>query len=172
MDQAFPLRFCILQAIKNWTVGRPGNGAIHKQLCLCSYRPKPQGNIYILPYPQVACTVLFVVLIRLHNGLQVLHQCSQKQYYMHAKRRLGLVCLNCAQAFVIWWRYIFVPSVVRNLQPSVQMLDFTNLTRAINPKLHCKPWYYIIIWILSQCTMFSFSSICCIRILQKAKSII
>ena len=23
--QAFPLRFCILQAIKNWTVGRPGN---------------------------------------------------------------------------------------------------------------------------------------------------
>ena len=27
MDQAFPLRFCILQAIKNWTVGRPGNKA-------------------------------------------------------------------------------------------------------------------------------------------------
>ena len=27
MDQAFPLRFCILQAIKNWTVGRPGNEA-------------------------------------------------------------------------------------------------------------------------------------------------
>ena len=25
--QAFPLRFCILQAIKNWTVGRPGNEA-------------------------------------------------------------------------------------------------------------------------------------------------
>ena len=25
MDQAFPLRFFILQVIKNWTVGRPGN---------------------------------------------------------------------------------------------------------------------------------------------------
>ena len=24
MDQAFPFCFCILQAIKNWTVGRPG----------------------------------------------------------------------------------------------------------------------------------------------------
>ena len=28
MDQAFPLHFCILQVIKNWTVGRPGNEAI------------------------------------------------------------------------------------------------------------------------------------------------
>ena len=27
MDQAFPLHFCILRAIKNWTVGRPGNEA-------------------------------------------------------------------------------------------------------------------------------------------------
>ena len=27
MDQAFPLYFCILQLIKNWTVGRPGNEA-------------------------------------------------------------------------------------------------------------------------------------------------
>ena len=26
-SQAFPLRFCTLQAIKNWTVGRPGNKA-------------------------------------------------------------------------------------------------------------------------------------------------
>ena len=25
MDQAFPLCFCILQVIKNWTVGRPGS---------------------------------------------------------------------------------------------------------------------------------------------------
>ena len=25
MDQAFPLYFCILQVIKNWTVRRPGN---------------------------------------------------------------------------------------------------------------------------------------------------
>ena len=28
MDQSFPLCFCILQAIKNWMVGRPGNEAI------------------------------------------------------------------------------------------------------------------------------------------------
>ena len=28
MDQAFPLHFCILQEIQNWTVGRPGNEAI------------------------------------------------------------------------------------------------------------------------------------------------
>ena len=28
MDQAFHLRFCTLQAIKNWTVGRSGNEAI------------------------------------------------------------------------------------------------------------------------------------------------
>ena len=27
MDSAFPLRFFILQAIKSWTVGRPGNEA-------------------------------------------------------------------------------------------------------------------------------------------------
>ena len=27
MDQAFPLHFCILQVIKNWTVGMPGNKA-------------------------------------------------------------------------------------------------------------------------------------------------
>ena len=27
MEQAFPLCFCILEAIKNWTVGRPGNEA-------------------------------------------------------------------------------------------------------------------------------------------------
>ena len=27
MDQAFPLRLCILQAIKSWMVGRPGNEA-------------------------------------------------------------------------------------------------------------------------------------------------
>ena len=27
MDQAFPLCFCILQAIKNWMMGRPGNEA-------------------------------------------------------------------------------------------------------------------------------------------------
>ena len=27
MDQAFPLRYCILQAIKNWTVGRSWNEA-------------------------------------------------------------------------------------------------------------------------------------------------
>ena len=27
MDQAFPLRFCTLQAIKNWTVERPENEA-------------------------------------------------------------------------------------------------------------------------------------------------
>ena len=27
MDQAFSLNFCILQVIKNWTVGRPGNEA-------------------------------------------------------------------------------------------------------------------------------------------------
>ena len=27
--QAFPLCFCILQVIKNWTVGRPGNEASH-----------------------------------------------------------------------------------------------------------------------------------------------
>ena len=30
---SFPGRFCILQAIKNWTVGRPGNNAnYHPQL--------------------------------------------------------------------------------------------------------------------------------------------
>ena len=29
MDQAFPLCFCILQAIKNWIVGRPVNEAIN-----------------------------------------------------------------------------------------------------------------------------------------------
>ena len=29
--QAFPLRFRILQAIKNWTVGRPGNKAMKKR---------------------------------------------------------------------------------------------------------------------------------------------
>ena len=28
MDQSFPLCFCILQAIKNWMVGRPGKEAI------------------------------------------------------------------------------------------------------------------------------------------------
>ena len=28
MDQAFPLRFYMLQPIKNWTVGRPGNKAM------------------------------------------------------------------------------------------------------------------------------------------------
>ena len=37
MDQAFPLHFCILQAIKNWTVGRPGNvarvGTLIVQVC-------------------------------------------------------------------------------------------------------------------------------------------
>ena len=27
MDQAFPLRLCIPQVIKNWMVGRPGNEA-------------------------------------------------------------------------------------------------------------------------------------------------
>ena len=27
MGQAFPLSFCILQTIKNWTMGRPGNEA-------------------------------------------------------------------------------------------------------------------------------------------------
>ena len=27
-SQAFPLHVCILQAIKNWTVGRPGNEAM------------------------------------------------------------------------------------------------------------------------------------------------
>ena len=44
MDQAFPLHFCILQAIKNWTVGRPGNKATitktlslqqSSQFCVC-----------------------------------------------------------------------------------------------------------------------------------------
>ena len=25
MDKAFPLHFCMLQVIKNWTMGRPGN---------------------------------------------------------------------------------------------------------------------------------------------------
>ena len=30
MNQAFPLCFCILQVIKNWTVGRPG---LHKHIC-------------------------------------------------------------------------------------------------------------------------------------------
>ena len=29
MDQAFPLRFCILQAIKNWMAGMPGNEGRH-----------------------------------------------------------------------------------------------------------------------------------------------
>ena len=29
IHQAFSLRFCILQAIKNWSWGRPGNKAIH-----------------------------------------------------------------------------------------------------------------------------------------------
>ena len=32
LDQAFPLRFCILQAIKNWTVGGPGNEATVRPL--------------------------------------------------------------------------------------------------------------------------------------------
>ena len=27
LDQAFPLRFCMLQAIKSWMEGRPGNKA-------------------------------------------------------------------------------------------------------------------------------------------------
>ena len=27
IDQAFPICFCVLQAIKHWTVGRPGNEA-------------------------------------------------------------------------------------------------------------------------------------------------
>ena len=30
--QTFPLHFCILQAIKNWMVGRPGNEAMKYQL--------------------------------------------------------------------------------------------------------------------------------------------
>ena len=34
MDQVFPLRFYILQAIKNWTVGRSGNKAICTLLSL------------------------------------------------------------------------------------------------------------------------------------------
>ena len=29
IHQALPLHFCILQVIKNWTVGRPGNEAMH-----------------------------------------------------------------------------------------------------------------------------------------------
>ena len=33
MDQAFPAPFCVLQVIKNWTMGRPGkeatNGSTH-----------------------------------------------------------------------------------------------------------------------------------------------
>ena len=40
MDQAFPLHFCILQAIKNWTVGRPGNEA----------KAKVQVGIMIMMY--------------------------------------------------------------------------------------------------------------------------
>ena len=35
MDQAFPPLFCILQAIKNWTVGRHGNEANHELYIIC-----------------------------------------------------------------------------------------------------------------------------------------
>ena len=37
MDQTFPLYFYILQATKNWTVGRPGNEAIYVTLYLQAY---------------------------------------------------------------------------------------------------------------------------------------
>ena len=33
MDQAFPLRFCILQAIKNWTLGRPEANGFQRSSC-------------------------------------------------------------------------------------------------------------------------------------------
>ena len=49
MDQASPLCFCVLQAVKNWTVGRPGNEArISPQL--------PQGKILALEPAKWECT--------------------------------------------------------------------------------------------------------------------
>ena len=47
MDEAFPLCFCILKAIKNWTVGRPGNEAM-MYIYPCT--------VYFVAYSKVNCT--------------------------------------------------------------------------------------------------------------------
>ena len=45
MDQAFLFHFCILQAIKNWTVGRPGNEARQYLSCaMCRQYSKCCAN--------------------------------------------------------------------------------------------------------------------------------
>ena len=36
MDQAFPLHFCILQAIENWMMGRPGSVATDYNHTICN----------------------------------------------------------------------------------------------------------------------------------------
>ena len=64
MDQELPLRFCILQVSKNWTVGRPGNKA---RICLlsCSLKLMMQHlpSVHIFPANRIENENLVVVLI-------------------------------------------------------------------------------------------------------------
>ena len=64
MNQAFPLRFCILQVIKNWMAERPGNEA---RICLlsCSLKLMIQHlpSVHIFPANRIENENLVVVLI-------------------------------------------------------------------------------------------------------------
>ena len=44
--QAFPLCFCIVQGIKNWMVGRPGNATMHCQCMWVSIKNIPQVKCF------------------------------------------------------------------------------------------------------------------------------
>ena len=59
MNQAFPLRFCILKVIKSWTVGRPGSEA-STQSCI----HVPQALYHIL-YETVTYTYILIFFLQL-----------------------------------------------------------------------------------------------------------
>ena len=81
MDQAFPLRFCILQAIKNWTVGRSRNETRYGKHCLQKCQPGQNKfkqimqlkstNLYTCCYGNIICIHVVMVTIDIHVAMPV-----------------------------------------------------------------------------------------------------
>ena len=101
--QAFPLRFCILQAIKNWTVGRPGNELLrmHFQLVLtalnCQFANKKEGRFIMWK-----TTGQFFIATRceLHFCLCMQYQCT---YLKHVHTILSIYIYTVGMVFQVYY---------------------------------------------------------------------
>ena len=98
MDQASPLHFCILQAFKNWVVGRPGNEAKSCPLTGIKYMTE-----YISEFTEVLKNTSSVCMLTC-IGLEVWHEALARDVRMC--RRSPLPTSSMFRWSACWWKHI------------------------------------------------------------------